>query len=213
MNFIILGDKYQKGMKSRGCPGLIKIDSKTLLFDYQYKIIRKYFPQSQIIYVGGFESKKIENFIGKNYKDVTYIYNSKYDSLNDGYTISLVQNLLLINTFILCGYTIFDKKLFNTFDTNQGSQLFIYPKEKNPIGCIITDNKVNNISFDLPNSISNIYYLSKQDCQILQKFVCDIKYKNYFLFELMNKLIDNGVIFKPFFYNRINHKNYEYIKK
>jgi CTP:phosphocholine cytidylyltransferase-like protein len=213
MNVIILGDKYQKGMKSKGCPGLIKIDSKTLLFDYQYKIIKKYFPQSQIIYIGGFESKKIENFINHNYSDVVYIYNSEYDKFNDGYAVFLAQHLLSNNALIFCGYNILDKKLFQNFDVAQGSQLFICPKEKKTIGCIITDNKINNISFDLPNSISNIYYLSKKDCQILQKFVSNVKYKNYFLFELMNILIDNGVILKPFFYNKTSHKNYEYTKQ
>jgi choline kinase len=211
MKFIILADKYQKGMKSRGCSGLIKINKKKFLFDDQYQIIKTRFPNAQIIYVGGFESKKIQTFIDKNYNDVIYVENKRYDTLSDGYTISLIQQLLIEEIFIVCGYTVLDKKMFQSFSSSKGSQLFISNKETH-IGCTITDNQITHISLDLPNYLSNIYYISSEDCKRLQKIVSNVKYKNYFLFELINQLIDMSVTFRPFYYTITNKKKYEYTK-
>lgn len=213
MNFIILGDKYQKGMKSKGCAGLIKIDKNTVLFQHQYDVIKKYYPQATIIYVGGFESKKIENFISKNYSDVVFINNSQHEKLNEGYSLSLVKKLLRDDVFIVTGYSLLQKKMFQDFDTKLGSQIVIVSDSTKNIGCIIDQNKINNISFDLPNYIEDIYYLSKKDCIILQKILCGHKHRNYFIFELINKIIDSGVDIKPFFYKqKIKNKYYEYSK-
>lgn len=214
MNFIIIGDKYQKGMKSKGCAGLIKINKNSTLFEHQYDVIRTYFPNAKIIYIGGFESKKIESYISKNYSDVIYVNNIEYEKLNDAHSISLVKSLLVNDTFIIFGYTFLDRKIFENFDIKLGSQIVVTPNSEKQIGSIINQNKIDNISFDLPNYIEDIYYLSMKDSQILQNIVSNTKYKNYFLFELINKLIDGGTMIKPFFYKRSNKKNkyYEYTK-
>lgn len=213
MNFIIIGDKYQKGMKSKGCAGLIKIDESHNLFEYQYNIIKKYFTNSTIVYIGGFEYKKIESFLHKHYKDVICINNEDYECTNDAHSISLAKNIPYQNTFIMCGYTVLDKKIFDKFDADVGSQIFINKNSQTPLGCILNDNKVSNISFDLPNCIDNIYYVCSADYCHLQKTLVNTYYKNYFIFELLNQLIDSGSIIKPYYY-KSNHKNqyYEYIK-
>jgi hypothetical protein len=43
MNIIILGDKFQKRMKSKGCTALLDYNKKPLFY-YQYNIIRSIFP-------------------------------------------------------------------------------------------------------------------------------------------------------------------------
>lgn len=212
MNFIILGDKYQKGMKSKGCAGLIRIDKHHNLFQYQYSVVKKYFPSASIVYIGGFESKKIETFIKKNYSDVTYVNNEEYENLNDGYSIYLIKEILNKDTFIVFGYNLLDKKLFEKFNIKLGTQVVVTPNSQKQIGCIINNNKIDNISFDLPNYIDDIYYLSTKDSIVLQNMVSSIQYKNYFLFELINKLIDAGTEIRPFFYKTTKSKNkyYEY---
>ena len=37
MNIIILGDKYEKGMKSKGCQALIPYSSRVLMVEHQIK--------------------------------------------------------------------------------------------------------------------------------------------------------------------------------
>jgi len=208
MNFLILGDKYHKGMKSKGCAGLIKLKKNYTIFQHQYDTIKRYYPNAEVVYVGGFESKKIETFIKKNYKDVSYINNTDYESTSDGHSIYLTKNYLTTDTLIVFGYTIFDQKLFNRFDTSLGTQIVITPNNKKHIGCIINRNQIDNISFDLPNYIDDIYYLSTADAKILQNIISDSQYRNYFLFELINKLIDAGCIVKPIFCKTPNQKEY-----
>lgn len=211
MNFIIIADKYNKGMKSKGCAGLLRVDKNLNLMQQQHDTIKKNFPKSRIVYVGGFESKKIENFLIQNYKDVIYVNNVDYENLNDGHSLSLVKNLLDQNTFIICGYTILEKNIFQSFSKELGNQIVVVPNHEKQIGCIINEGRIDNISFNLPNYIEDIYYITQKDIRILQDILKETKHKNYFVFELINRLIDLGVVFRPLFYHKkIKSKYYEY---
>lgn len=202
MNFIILADKYQKGMKSKGCVGLIKINNKQNIFQNQYKTIKEFYPQAKIIYVYGFEAKKFTNFLSKNeYSDVDYVYNDKYEINNQTFSLSLVSNFLHSNCFILFGDNILTKKTFYKFNPKYGSQIFISNNSNEDLGCIINDNIVENISFDIDNKITNMYYIDKHAVLKLNYFVSDISNSKSFLFEIINKMIDINVSFKPFFNN------------
>lgn len=202
MNFIILGDKYQKGMKSKGCVGLLRFNKKHNIFQHQYHHIKEHFPKAKIIYVHGFESKKFVSFLHKNgYDDVIAINNDEYDNKNQAYSLSLTKSFLNSDCFITFGNTILVKNIFSKFNKLHGSQIFI-SNDKSEIGCIINDSFIENISFDLDNYISNIYYLDKLTIPDLNLLLDNTKFHNNFLFEIINKLIDAGKIFKPY-YTRI----------
>lgn len=213
MNFIIIGDKYSKGMKSKGCAGLIKLDKNVSIFDYQYKIIKTCFPKSTITYIGGFEYKKLENCIDKKYPDVNLILNDNYEIKNDSYSLSLIHDHIIDDTFITFGYTILNKKIFDKFDKTSGSQIFVIKNHATPVGCIINDSRIENISFDLPNHIEDLYYISNENIRAFYDLVSDKRHNNYFVFELLNKMIDNNTIsIKPSFHSINKVKNYEYTK-
>lgn len=214
MNFIILGDRYQKGKKSQGCPGLIKINRSMTVLDHQYKIIKSVFKKAKIIYVAGFEYKKISNFITAKYSDIICINNTHYDIYNEGYSIKLLKNIQLADTLIILGYTFLDNNTFREFQTTNGSQVFISENIESSLGCIINNNQIENISFDLDNYLRNIYYLTRKDVKLILDMMNSNKYYNYFLFELVNKLIDAGSIINPFKCKQtiLKSKNYEYSK-
>lgn len=198
MNFIILADKYQKGMKSKGCVGLIKVNQRNNVFQHQYKIIKYYFPSAKIIYVYGFDSKRFVTFLNEyDYPDVVSIYNDKYEELNYSYSLSLASRYFNKNCFILFGDTIFKKEIFADFNINQGSQIYLNKKEKNKLGCVLDkEHIVHNISFDLDNYLMDIYFIHKQEIDMIQNLTNNPKYNNCFLFEIINKMIDNGAKFK-----------------
>lgn len=199
MNFIILGDKPQKGMKSKGCVALFKITKNLNIFDYQYIEIKKQFPKAKIIYVNGFESKKFLSFLKKsNYKDVITINNNEFNNKNQGYSLNLAKLFLNKDCFILLGNNILSKNTFLNFDKNYGSQIFV-SKNKNEIGCIINNDKIENLSFDLDNYMQNIYYLDYVATDTLKNLLENSKNHNNFIFELINKLIDSGLTFKPYY--------------
>lgn len=194
MNFIILGDKFQKRMKSKGCVGLIKTNNKPILHQ-QYSVIKQTFPKSKIVYVYGFEGKKFLSFIDKNhdaYKDLIPVHNPEYDNKNTAYSLYLASKYLNDECIILFGDHILHKKSFTHFKPTQQSQIFINRKQKNKLGCIINHNKIENIAYDLDNYLSEIYYISKRHSTILKDSVNDMTNHNCFLFELINKIIDNN---------------------
>jgi hypothetical protein len=202
MNFIILGDKYQKGMKSKGCVGLIKINKNDNLFENQYRTIKEFDPSANIIYVYGFESKKFINFINKHSYALELLYNDKYETNNQTFSLSLAKNFLNNDCFIIFGDNILKKTMFNKFNTKLGSQIFISSGLDSNIGCIIHNNAIENISFDLDNKLTNIYYVNQVTASRISDLISDQKYHNSFIFEIINKIIDTGTIFKPYFMNK-----------
>lgn len=201
MNFIILGDKFQKRMKSKGCVGLIKVNGKNIL-QHQHHTIKSYFPEAKIIYVCGFESKKILSFVSKNpilKNDLIMLNNKDYDKYNNAQSLSVASVFLNEDTTILFGDNILHKKVFAGFEPSRGSQIFINNKQKNKIGCIIRDNSIRNIAYDLDNCLSEIYFLSSFHSQTTNKLLMNSINHNCFVFEIINKLIDNNQIIKPFF--------------
>ena len=81
MNCIILADKFDRGMKSRGCSSLIPVSNNKLLIQDQYSKLKKVFPESKIIYIYGHESKKIENFYKSNSLDIVLTKNEDRKSV------------------------------------------------------------------------------------------------------------------------------------
>lgn len=208
MNFIILADRYIKGMKSKGGTGLVKVNSRYNLFETQYKIITKNFKNAKIIYVYGFDSKKIAHFFDKKkYTNVIPVLNENYEKYNNTYSLSLAKKYMDKDFFVLFGYSIFKKEIFQDFTQNH-TQVFVNNKTKNHIGCVINDETVNHICFDLTNYLMDIYYVSKKDSPLMKELSTTPKYKNCFIFELLNKMIDLGVEVKPTIknYKNINIK-------
>lgn len=201
MNFIIIGDKFQKRMKSKGCVGLIKINHNSII-QHQFKIIKTAFPQAQIIYIYGFEGKKLLSFIYKNEplkNNIVTIQNKRYEEYNSAYSLYVAKEFLNDDCFIAFGDNVLHPKMFNGFDTKDGSQLIINNKSKNRLGCVLYNNKIENIAYDLENYLSEVYFLSKQDSSVLKKMIENENIHNYFVFELINRLIDYDINIKPFF--------------
>lgn len=195
MNIIILGDKYQKRMKSRGCVGLIKTNNKNILSS-QYSVLKKNFPYANIIYVYGFDNKKFLSYIDKHnslYNEMILVYNENYDKYNNAYSLSLVNDYLDTDCLILFGDNVIKNNVFSNFKYTDESQVFISSKNKNKLGCIINNSaRIENISYDLDNYLSEIYFISKKQIHIFKSLIDNPLYHNYFIFEIVNKMIDNN---------------------
>jgi CTP:phosphocholine cytidylyltransferase-like protein len=201
MNIIILGDKFQKRMKSKGCVALIENNKKPVVHN-QYHTLKHIFPQANIIYIYGFEAKKFQNYIDKNYKeypDLKIIYNSHYDNYNSSYSLSLASDFLDSNCLIMFGDIVLNKNLFAKFNIDNNSQVFLSHNKTYKLGCTIADSGLCNIDYDLNNYLYNIYYVQNIDGKNLKNIVKNSNYYNCFVFELMNKLIEENIIIKPLF--------------
>lgn len=199
MNIIILGDKHQKRMKSKGCVGLMKHNNKNIL-NHQYKIIRTVFPNSKIIYIYGFDSKRFSSYIAKNitnYHNTVFVNNHQYDTHNNVYSLDLIKNHLNEHCLIFFGDHIIQTSLFKQFHLTSESQVFINNKIKTRLGCVINNNRIDNISYDLENYLSEIYFISKNQIEHFKHLISNPKNHNHFIFEILNKMIDSNQNIKP----------------
>jgi CTP:phosphocholine cytidylyltransferase-like protein len=193
MNIIILGDKYQKGMKSKGCVGLIKYNNRSIILDNQYHTLKNIFPKSNIVYVYGFDGKRFINFIKKHDYDISLIYNENFDKFNSAYSLLVAKKFLDSETLIVSGNTLIKASLFSAFHEKDKSHIFVSKNEKvSNIGCVLTKNTVENISFDLSNTLYDMFFLSRTDSILVSNLLSQNKYNNYFIFEIFNKLIELG---------------------
>jgi choline kinase len=196
MNSIIIADKYAKGMKSKGCYGLIQINQRTNLFQTQYKAIKTAFPRSNIIYVYGFENKKIKRYFSKNYQDVIAIENKEYNETGFVNSIKCASDYLDQNCLIFFGDLAIKSEMFKNFNREK-SHIYLSKKNNNSLGCIVRNNNVLNISYGLDNYLLNMYYINKKNIETFSYYINENKLRNYFLFEIINKMIDQGITFHP----------------
>lgn len=196
IKIVILADKYQKGTKSQGCPGLLKINDSTNLLQHQYDILSHNFIDSELIYLYGFDAKKLLNYLNdSSFPRMEFIYNKDYDNYNECFSLGLIKNKIDSDILIISGYTILSQSFFKNFDRSK-SQIFIDPTNASKLGCIINNDNIENIFYDLDNRIHPMFYLAQSDVDIFSKFI-NIKNHNAFLFEIINKCINTGCSFKP----------------
>lgn len=218
MNAIILGDKFRKGQKSKGCCALIQKDRETLL-QHQIESIRLIDPKTKIYYIAGFDYNRLLSFINKNniYTQLSKVVcNHDYAKFNESYSLNigidsldnLDDDLLIINGYYC------PPKILKHLDRTSSS-VFICSKEKSKLGCTINNNKIEHIFFGLQNYIQDIYYVNKKDIHVINSLV-KLKMNNNFLFEIINTCIDNGCYFTNFNLDTIkknNIKNYDRYQK
>lgn len=199
MNCIILGDKYQKGMKSKGCPALIKSNKQSTIIENQYHILSSLFNKLNITYVCGFDAKRLTEFIQEKGYEFNMVYNKQYDQYNDGYSLNLASSSLNDETLILLGYQAVSNKIAKKINIlRDHSSVFITNDNiESKVGCVIYDSNITTFSFGLDNYVHDIYYLDQKCSKYLQNLLSTNKYNNYFIFELLNHLIDSGLNIKP----------------
>ena len=199
MNCIILGDQFKKGMKSKGCSGLIQVNRSINIFQQQYDTLLHLYQRINIIYVYGYDAKKFIHFITKNHyiEKLTIIYNeNNYDNHNSIQGLKLAHNFLNQDCLILSGDTIITKKTFNHFSKHKGSQVFLAgASKKTELGCVLLSSKIEHICYGLGNSLHDIYYFSKKDIGDFKNLLLDSKKSNCFIFEIINDLIDKNILF------------------
>lgn len=204
-DIIIIGAKPVKGMKSLGAFSNIKINKQNNILDSQILNLKKKININNIIYVGGFQSSKINPN-----SNVTLVENKEYNSKNNAFSLKLALPYINSNyAIILFNKILFTHKIFNRLDYSTSS-VFVNNSENNNynIGCIINnDIVIENLFYNLPNKICGIYGLAKNELDILRSI--DIN-DNFFIFEIMNEIIASGGKLKPKYID--NYKNIIHIE-
>jgi hypothetical protein len=189
----IIASIPEKKMRSVGSGLIQKIgndkNSKTII-EHQTQLFKKFLPMAKICIATAFDSKKVIKAIPRGVKYIEHEFNN---SVNQGYSLCRVlesfdcQNLLIIN-----GNHIFDKQTIASLTYKNSFILANKNQKEHDLGCVLNTNGIiQHVFFDLENKLYEFIFLSKQDTIKLKNIITTINYKNMFLFEIINELINN----------------------
>lgn len=198
MNIVILGDKYDKGKKSKGCQALIDYNTTTKYIDYQYKVLKENTGHVNVIYVYGLGDKKFISYYysNKSLRKIKTIFNNHYETKNETYSIYLCKDVINVNDplLILYGNSTIKKQHLNKLLNKKETCIFHQNKGQTEIGCIHNNKNVENIGLDLELKIDNIYYISQPDMVSFMEIISDSTNHNRFVFEIINLMIDQNIL-------------------
>ena len=184
-------------MKSHGPKALIKVKGDTTILENQIKYIQKYLHRPEIIIVAGFEAHKVYNAVGKR-RNVKVVENLEWENTNVVSSLGIgLQEARHKNILIVYGDLIFNAW---TLKVPMGSYSMIlmdkYGLMKDEeVGCVIHNNRVEQIMYSLPEKWAQIAYFVNQEAELLKTICADPKYKGYFGFEVINMIINEGGAF------------------
>tara|TARA_R110000751_G_scaffold214454_1_gene317923 strand:- start:1214 stop:1933 length:720 start_codon:yes stop_codon:yes gene_type:complete len=186
-----------KRMKSYGPKSLISIKYGERILDRQVSIIDDYFNDYSLVIICGFEADKL---ISEAPANAIKVENELYENTNVARSIGLglrsipsSDRLLLIN-----GDLVFTKNIMSSMSYDR-SCIFVSDKHMGDgeVGCIINNKGyLENLMYDLPMKWCQIAYFQGKELEELRNIACQRKNKKLFTFEIINKIIDEGGMFK-----------------
>lgn len=197
LSIIISASSYIQRMKSYGPPILFKHNSGITLLEYQIKLIKEIFPESEIILISGLWADRVANL---KTDDFRIVENQLFESTNEVEDIRLgLNNITTNNVLIFSGDMYFNKDTL----INIPSESFVIYDSKNQlsnieIGMTIVDKNATTLSFDLINKYTGIIYINTNVFDKFKKVCLDRTKSRLFLFEIINNLITNGIKFRAF---------------
>ena len=197
LDIIIPAAGMGKRMKSHGPKSLIPIKYGQRILDRQVNLIDDYFKNYNLVIICGFEADKL---IAEAPASAIKIENELYENTNVARSIGLglrsipsSHRLLLIN-----GDLVFTKNMMGSMSYDS-SCLLVSDKHMGDgeVGCIINKKGyLENLMYDLPMKWCQIAYFQGKELEELRNIACQRKNKKLFTFEIINKIIDKGGIFK-----------------
>lgn len=203
INAVILTPEITKGMKSIGSKSLLKIRNKSLLehqIDYLFSLSRKIV----VNIVTGFDHDKISKHLNEKYEkrmdQIKLIYNDRYENTNYGYSVKLLVNSIDAEELLIVSSGVLIKKLAIGLESFTGnSKIYLLDKTKNNfnIGCDSSSgDQINYLFYDLPSPWAECAYLNKSCVKNLTEMVNEKQLDQMYLFELINNLINQDVVFE-----------------
>jgi len=194
-SIILLCDTPGYRMKSYGPSSLLQLKNNKKLLDTQIESIQKHFANFEIILCCGFDTDKICKYIRSEYKtlNIRIVENQIFNQTNSCESIRLALNNTNNDKVFICdGSIYFTPDLFKQYDSKVSS-VFIETKDKDGFEIGLNTNELNRVehfSFGAKYIWSEIVYLSNHDIiDGLRKLLSNTEYKNKFIFEALNDLL------------------------
>ena len=186
-------------MKAYGPKSLITINNKTIL-QRQLEWIKKNFINNEIIIIGGF---KANDLFDNTPEHLIKIENERFADTNVVRSIGLGLRACNTDHVIIINGDLYFKNIKIAFPVYSSIIIAQYLMSDNEVGCIINDNNLTHIMYDLQPKWSQIMYLTGQELEIFKTMCWDKKNEKKYSFELLNDIVDLG-----YKINCINPKNF-----
>tara|TARA_R110002020_G_scaffold301752_2_gene517161 strand:- start:3571 stop:4284 length:714 start_codon:yes stop_codon:yes gene_type:complete len=193
----ILGAGIGSRIKSYEPRSLIKIGNKTLL-EHQISTISECFEFPEIITVVGCRAERVIKKIRGN---IRIVENQLYETTNTSESMRLAFNNSLKNNFLFIhGDLYFNVSTLKNVDYNKSfviidNNSMIGDKE---VGLTVCDGAATIFSYGLPTKWCQMAYVTGREFKILKNIFnkFDSTHKKMLSFEILNKMISMGAVFK-----------------
>ncbi len=199
VSIIIPGAGHGRRMKSYGPKSLFKLSDTVRLIDHQYRVIKENVAhEHEIIFVGGFKHDRIMRHTRG--MDIRHVHNERHADTNVVDSLRIGLDAAKFDTVVIIyGDLYFTHGTIDNIDYDNTSLLCNSTEGWMPdkeVGCTIDNGRVEHILYDLDNKWAQVGTFVGRELASLKKMVGQEKYRNYFLFEIMNKMIDREASIK-----------------
>lgn len=179
-------------MKSYGPICLLKIGNETLLAR-QLRLINQTFNQAEVIVVGGFEAQKVKRELPKG---VSFVENKYYAQTNVVHSISLgLTKTTTDRVLVVYGDLVFNPQTLKIPIYNKSSLVLCDTMKRDEVGCIVHNNTVFNMMYDLQPKWAQIAFLTGYELSEFKRLVTTKSCARMLGFEIMNHIITNNGTF------------------
>lgn len=194
MNAIILNAGVSTRMKTYEPRALLKINNSTLI-ETQYCILKQA-GFNQIRTVVGYKAEKLIKKI--NHLPIEIIKNDNYEETNNGYSLKLAYKNSDKKVLLVHGDILFD---LNSISFNKNESCLVVDRanrmKSKEVGAVCSDT-VTNLSYGIPTKWCQIAFFTGKEFELLYEVLMTTDTKNKLSFELINKIIEKGGIFKHY---------------
>jgi len=203
---LIIISEITKGMKSVGSKALLKVNDLSII-EHQINQVKAINRNIKINIVTGFDHDRICKLLLKKYKNINIIYNDRYSEINQAGDLLLFLNKKpLANKILLINNGIIFKNSCITNETLNGrSKIYLLDKPKNNfiIGCNGSE-KIEYLFYDLPCAWSECLFLNSESISLLKDLTESNNMDQMYLFEIINKLMGQNILFDKVFVKKNN---------
>lgn len=185
-----------KRMKIYGPKSLIHINGVHTILSKQLMNIRKLFKQYEIILVGGYQIHKLKKHCSG---DIKLIENPDYENTNVIESIRIgLDNISTDNAVIIYGDLVFNSHCLSVPFYNESALVLCDSMKTEEVGCVVSEKKIQYVFYEIEKKWAQIAYFTGQELSLLKEFFLNNSDRNLYGFEVINRIIDMGGMFKPY---------------
>ena len=190
-NFIILSAGENRTRGQSNAKSLFSINKDKKLLDVQIQTIRRYFKDAEIMFVVGFQSNALIEYVFEKYPETRIVENKIYKTTTPLESLKLSLNCSSCgDTYVIYGDKYFDIKSIS-FDDKSYPVVVESTHEsfsKSDLGLVYQNNQLKSISYGVKKKWGQIFYIPKVLFHDFRQEVNSCNKKYYNIFDIINSL-------------------------